>query len=94
MIFEDKDIVATGTALYDGKVPYPVVIHRSPVRYGSGDYEDPPEWRDDIEGEWYYVSYRSPAEPERFGAGGGCFASIAEAKAHVERMTNGTVEWY
>jgi hypothetical protein len=93
VFYKEMELVQEGTALYAGEVPYRVAIYRSPVRYGSGDYEDPPELRDDIKGEWYYISYAPPVEPQRFSAGGGCFGTPQEAKAHVERMTNGTVEW-
>lgn len=91
----DESIVVEGTFLYDGEVECDVCIAYSPIRYGSGDYEDPPEIADDLAHDTYYVWYGSTIERGVFSAGGGGFPSIAEAKASVEAAPGigHTVRW-
>ncbi len=58
------DILKVGHWIYDGTIKCRVEIQFSNIRYGSGDHEDLPEWREDQPGEWCVVSYSSPIEPE------------------------------
>jgi len=59
------DILKVGHWMYNGTIKCRVEIQFSNIRYGSGDHEDQPEWRDDQPGEWYVVSYSSPTEPDK-----------------------------
>ncbi len=96
-MLDDAEVVKRGIALYDGTVPYNVKIVKSSVLYGSGDYEDPEEIREDREVECYYIWYESPGPPSRTGrpfrSGGGASLTLAEAMKHVEKATYGTVRW-
>ncbi|MCL4296450.1 MAG: hypothetical protein KJ077_12010 [Anaerolineae bacterium] len=92
-MFNYSDVVKEGTAVYDKAVPYEVRIIQSPIRYGSGDYEDPPEIYEDTLVKCYYVWYESLTEQGSFNAGGGVFPTLAEAMAKAENDTNGTVQW-
>lgn len=87
-------VVARGYWLYDGTVRRSVQIMRGDVRFGSGDYEDPPEVAEDRDVETFYVSYPDPHAPDDppWPNGGG-FPSLAEAKAHVQHILRQTVEW-
>ncbi len=91
-MFEGCEVVKEGTALYAGTSPYSVKIAKSPVWYGSGDYEDPPEICEDREIECYEVWYSSPGDG-KFTSGGGVFATLDEATKAVEQATNGTIHW-
>jgi hypothetical protein len=77
-------VVKQGTFRYDGEVTCDLRIVYSPVRYGSGDYEDPPECADDRDIDSFYVQYGSTTERGVFKAGTGAFASLTEAVAHAE----------
>ena len=55
---ETKELVKKGTFLYDGSVITDIQIIKTNIRYGSGDYEDEPEWRDDVEGEFYNIEFQ------------------------------------
>ena len=92
-MLENSRVIKEGTALYSGTAPYSVKITKSQVWYGSGDYEDPPEIREDREVECYYVWYESPAEGGTFKSRSGAFATLSEAMAEVDRVTSGTVRW-
>jgi len=90
---DNSQVVKEGVAVYDGTVQYGIKIVLSSVWPGSGDYEDPPDIRDDREVECYYAWHESPAEPRRFSSGAGPSATLLEAIEMVERATNGTVRW-
>jgi hypothetical protein len=89
-------IVKTGTCLYDGQVECDLKIVYSPIRYGTGDYEDPPEIENDQEVDTYYLWYGSTIERNQFSAGGGGFSSLPEAMAAAERAPGigSTVRWH
>jgi hypothetical protein len=61
-----------------------VRIVRSPVRYGSGDHDDPPHLADDRAVKTFYLEYGSTTARGEFNAGGGPYDSLAEAIAAVE----------
>lgn len=44
----ESNVVKKGTFLYDGTVECDLRIVYSKIRYGSGDYEDPPELENDL----------------------------------------------
>ncbi len=87
-------LIRTGTWLYDDTVPSRVEIWLRPVRYGSGDYEDPPEFADDQYGHFYEVYYHPPGN---IGGGrpygGGSHTDLPSAIESVEKATHGTIRW-
>ena len=92
MTSSDQRVLA-GMWFYDGRVECGVEIWRRCLRPGTGDHEDPPEFRDDQPGEWYEVQF-APAGGGRMGqAGGGYHSTLEAAREHVWRLTNGTVRW-
>jgi hypothetical protein len=90
---EGGDVVKRGIAFYDQTVSYRVWIVRSSVWYGTGDYEDTAEVREDREVECFYVWYESPVSYGKVGPGGGAYSSLSEAIAKVRELTNGTIRW-
>jgi hypothetical protein len=85
MKLSSADVVEMeGTFLYDGTVVCDLRIVRRPVRFGSGDYEDPPEIRDDLVQDTYYVEYGSTTERSVFNAGGGAHDSLRAAITSAE----------
>ena len=84
-----------GSYLYDGSVSCELCIVLSPVRYGTGDYEDEPAIAEDALIETYYVYYDSPVSQTRFNSGGGGYPSLADAMAAAERAPGigATVRW-
>jgi len=88
-------LIRTGTWLYDNTVPSRVEIWLRPVKYGTGDYEDPPEIQDDQYGGFYEIYYHPPGDIGGGGgpSGGGCHTDLASALAEVEKDTHGTVRW-
>ena len=79
-----ENIIKAGTYLYDETVLCDVCIVLSAVRFGTGDYEDPPEVADDVEMDTYYVWFGSTIARGHYNAGGGGWSSLAEAVADVE----------
>jgi hypothetical protein len=67
----DGEVVLEGSWLYAGTTRYRIAIVRRGSRYGSGDYEDPPEVAQDREAATFEVWYTAAGDPERFAAGGG-----------------------
>jgi hypothetical protein len=88
-------VVKRGTFLYAGSVECDLRIVHSPVRFGTGDYEDPSDVRDDVQVDTFYVEYGSTTHRGAFNAGGGGYPSIAEAVAAAEGSLGGagTVQW-
>ena len=90
-----ESVVQAGTFLYDGQVVCDLRIVLSPVRRGTGDYEDPPEVSDDVDQDTFYIQYGSTTSRGVFNAGGGGFPTLSAAVAHVESMPDfgNTVRW-
>jgi hypothetical protein len=88
----DAPVVKQGVFLYGGEAVCDVCIQKTNCRFGSGDDEDPLEYRDDVEGEFYYVWYSPVGSREDYRTGGGVFATLAEAIRHVEQSVEG-VKW-
>ncbi|MES2489757.1 MAG: hypothetical protein V4607_08185 [Pseudomonadota bacterium] len=88
-------IVKKGTYLYDGSIECDICIVYSPIRYGSGDYGDPPEWGEDQEIDTYYLYFGATTERGRFAAGSGGTPSLTEAMAAAEAApgVGKTVRW-
>jgi len=91
-----ESVVATGTFVYDDLVECDLRIVFSSIRYGSGDYEDEPDVADDVEIDTYYLEYGSTTQRGVFNAGGGGYATLAEARAAVEAAPGigPTVRWH
>lgn len=90
---EGGDVVKKGSALYDQTVSYRVWIVRSSVWYGTGDYEDTAEVREDREAECFYVYFESPVSCVEVGSRSGAYSTLSEAIAKVRELTNGTIRW-
>jgi hypothetical protein len=91
-VYLAERVVRSGTWLYDGEFVRDVRIVYSPIRFGDYDDDDPPELREDIERDTYYVEYGSTIERGVFNVGGGGFLSVEEAMRQVESKLQG-VEW-
>jgi hypothetical protein len=91
----NETIVKEGTFLYDGEIECDVRIVHSPIRYGSGDYEDPPEIENDLQRDTFYIQYGSTTERGIFNAGGGGYPSLTEAVAGAESAPGigSTIRW-
>jgi hypothetical protein len=64
----NETAVKEGTFLYGGKIECDIRIVRSPVRYGSGDYEDSPEIENDLEQDTFYIQYGSSTQRGSFNS--------------------------
>ena len=88
---EKEQVVREGTFLYDGERLCRVRIVQVAFRPGSGDHEDPEEWREDQQGPFYRVDYTAPRS-DRFGAGGGYLSTLEAAARAVEKSVVG-IQW-
>lgn len=87
----DEKLVAVGKWLYDDTIECVVQIVQRNIAYGSGDYEDPVEIREDREGVFYYLKFFNPANPGRHSSEAGAFDSIELAKIDAKRTCSGIV---
>jgi hypothetical protein len=87
-----KRVVKRGTFLYDGTCECRVEIVETNIRYGSGDYEDEPTIRDDVEGVFFEIRYESAGSDRRVSSGIRGFENIEAAVRHVESSVK-TVKW-
>ncbi len=78
----DEVVVAEGSAHYDGECRYRIRIVKTEMRPGSGDYEDPPDVRDDRYGEFYEVRFGEDSPGQ--GSIGSAFDTLEEAKSYAE----------
>ena len=83
--------VRQGKCLYNNSKEYAVKIVKWHILYGTGDFEDSTDIRDDRYVECYYVLYEDIVARELFNVCGGGFLSIEEAVSSVE--LGGEVEW-
>ncbi len=92
---KDERVAATGTYLWGGSFECDLRIVFSRVRYGSGDYYDDPDVREDADVDTWYVQYGSTTQRGIFNAGGGGYPSLAEARAAAEAAPGigATVRW-
>jgi len=91
-MFGEGRVVKQGTFCYAGQVTCDVCIQQTDVRYGTGDYEDAPEDRDDLPGEWYYIWYSPAGTRGDYRSGGPSFPTLNEAIQHLE-ATVANLEW-
>lgn len=85
-----------GTWLYDGQIPTGVRVVACATRWGSGDDEDPPDIRDDVDVPGFDVLWATPTSPFEFSSyASAVFLTLEEAIAHVEdaAWTQGTLKW-
>ena len=87
------EIVKEGTWLYAGEITCRILLLKHGWMYGSGDYEDPEELREDHEGEFYYVQYCSPPIPNESKSTCGGFTELEKAIEFAHNGSNGTVSW-
>lgn len=80
----EKDIVKIGTYLYDDSVRKRVIIVRSDCLYGTGDYEDEPEIREDLDVETYYVWFESLVEDGYFNVSSVGHVNLIDATKSAE----------
>jgi hypothetical protein len=92
----DEEVVKTGTFLYDGEVTCDIRIVRSPVCYGSGDYEDPLEIANDHERETFYIEYGSITQGGHYNVGGGAYPTLSKAMNAAEAAPGigSSVRWH
>ncbi len=63
-----------------------------PTYFGTGDWEDDPEIRDDRSVETFYIEYETSTGLPRW-VGGGQFSTFNEAKAAAEHVCNNRIIW-
>ncbi|TZF87775.1 hypothetical protein [Cognatilysobacter lacus] len=90
-----EKIVALGVYRYAGEVECELRIVFSPVRYGTGDYEDDPAVAEDRVEDAFYVQYGSTTERGVFNSGTGPYPTIEQARAAADaaRGIGATVRW-
>ena len=89
----DQNIVKRGSWLYAGSVPAALVIVRAEVFYGSGDYDDPPEIREDRDVDAFQVWFETPPGSGEFRAGSQQFLSLREAMDAMDRLLPAPPRW-
>lgn len=81
----DFTVVKEGTWLYDGTVPTGVRIVSCSIRYGSGDWADSPDIREDLAAPGFDVQWASATTPRDYGnLASAVFSSLQEAVGYVE----------
>jgi hypothetical protein len=93
MFSEDWEVVKQGTWLYAGEIVCELRILRHGWNYGSGDYEDEEDVREDKEGEFYYIEYASPTNSTEYKTRAGGYESLEEAMTAATLATHGTISW-
>ena len=92
MIDPSWPILKHGTWLYAKHVPCTVRILHGDIIYGSGDYEDPPDLREDRPCECFYIVYQY--QGDNCPSHGGVFLTLAEAVAKVEGVVGESLCWH
>jgi hypothetical protein len=90
---ENPEVALEGTWIYDESILCNVRIIKSNIFYGSGDYEDPPEIRDDEEIECFYIEFESMTQKGNFCSSRGGYLTLSEAISEAERVTNQKINW-
>jgi hypothetical protein len=93
VIYTDGDILNTATWLYNGSVPAGVRIRFQSMRYGSSDWADDPEVRDDIELPTFVLEYEALGSIGELWNGGGQFPSLKAARDHAEMVLGRSLRW-
>jgi hypothetical protein len=79
-----EELVLSGTWTYAGCIDKEVHIIKSNIKYGSGDYEDPLEIREDQYGLFYGV--RIGPYPNNKSLFGGDYFTIEDAKNYASTV--------
>ena len=74
--------IRVGEWLYDGRISLAVRLFKSDTRWGSGDYEDPPEVSDD-----------QVAGDERFGSWCG-FLTLDDVERFGHEQLGNSLRWH
>jgi hypothetical protein len=88
----EEKIVKTGTFIYGDTATGTIQIIQTSWRPGSGDHEDPEEWREDQFGTFFEVRYSLPTGKMESKAGGGYHDTLQEAIKNIEESCE-RVEW-
>ena len=86
MVLPGAVVVRQGTFLYAGQVVCDIRVRQSPIWYGTGDYEDPPELADDRECECSYLQYSSSTERGVYKNSIGPFITVDDALRHASEI--------
>ena len=89
----DGQVLREGTWLYADEVVCDIRIVKHDWRYGTADYEDPPDVREDVQGEFFYLQFGSPVKRGEYPSRGSCHLSQEEAEREASEATHGTVKW-
>jgi len=87
----NADSMKQGICIYNKAKEYKVKIIRWDVLYGTGDFEDPEEIRDDKFTECYYVLYEDLTREGVFNVRDGGYLSLEEAVSSIEAIHE--VKW-
>jgi hypothetical protein len=85
-------VVREGRWRYAGTIESAVRIRESDTRFGSGDYEDPPDVREDRAERCYYVDWIG-AGTNLSSAVSGPFDTLAAAETSAAEQSGGTLSW-
>jgi hypothetical protein len=92
-MFDNAEVILEGTWVYDECITCHLLIIKWHTLYGSGDYYDPPEIRDDKETECYYIEFESMIEKGKIDSYRGGFLTLSEAINDAEKVTNQKINW-
>ena len=90
MQIDKEKAIKRGKCVYNNTVEYEVKIIKWHTLYGTGDYEDAEDIREDRKVECYYVFYEDLVNKGNFNSSGGGFLAVKEAIKSVESKTNVT----
>ena len=89
-MYENLTTVKRGYWLYAGNLRVPFRIVVSPTTYGTGDYQDAPDVREDQDVPCFYILYQTYDGQE---VGGGGHASLQAAKEHAKKLQGDSILW-
>jgi hypothetical protein len=92
-LYDSAKIIRTGVWLYDGTVPAQVRLVRNLVTYGSGDYEDRAEIREDRDRPCYVLLFGIPGNigEFRWASASGQYETMEAALAGAEKLVPGII---
>ncbi|WP_041701687.1 hypothetical protein [Gottschalkia acidurici] len=92
-MFKNAEVIKQGTWKYTNSIECKIRIIKWHTLYGSGDYEDLTEIRNDRKVGCYYVLYESVTEKDRFPIIRGGFLSLQEAIENTEDSMIQKIWW-
>ena len=93
MSTEESIILKKGIWRYDNIKECDVWVYKSNVIYGSGDYEDEPDIRDNKWVECYNYCVGSTAGKSESCPHGGCYMTLQETINQVEILLGNKLRW-